>query len=356
MKLTMQVKLLPTPEQSASLLATMEQFNAACNVLAVVAFGKQCANKIELQKLSYHDIRRDFGLSAQMTVRAIAKVVEVYKRDKSIQPKFRPHGSIVYDERILSWKGSDRVSILTIDGRAVMPWVTGAYQQARMDRVRGQADLIYRDGKFFLHVTIDVGDVPPGDPSEYLGVDLGLKNIASDSDGDTYSGAHLANLRNRHARLRAKLQKKGTKSAKRLLKKRRLKERRFAADVNHCISKAIVRKALDTGRGISVEELTGIRERTTVRKAQRRAHHSWGFSQLRMFLTYKAGLSGVPLVAVDPRNTSRTCPECGSVDKKNRPTRDLFHCRTCGHQAPADATAAIIIGRRAAVMRPHAGV
>ena len=174
MNLTMQLKVLPTPEQSASMLATMEKFNAACDELASVAFNNQCASKVELQKLAYHDIRRDLGLSAQMTVRAIAKVVEVYKRDKTIQPSFRPHGAIVYDERILSWKGSDRVSIWTVDGRAIMPWVCGAYQHAQLDRVRGQADLIYRDGMFFLYVTIDVGDVPEGDPTEYLGVDLGL--------------------------------------------------------------------------------------------------------------------------------------------------------------------------------------
>src|SRR4051812_25963178 len=146
MHLTMQLKLLPTPEQTDAMLRTMERFNAACDALAAIAFEHQCANKVELQKLAYHDIRRDFGLSAQMTVRAIAKVVEVYKRDKNIQPTFRPHGAIVYDERILSWKGADRVSIWTLDGRAAMPWVCGAYQAAMLDRQRGQADLIYRDG------------------------------------------------------------------------------------------------------------------------------------------------------------------------------------------------------------------
>jgi IS605 OrfB family transposase len=341
----MQLKLLPTAEQAGALLRTMERFNAACDALASVAFANRCANKVELQKLAYHAIRRDFGLGAQMTVRAIAKVVEVYKRDKDIQPTFRPHGAIVYDQRILSWKGSDRVSVLTLDGRAIMPWVCGAYQQARLDRARGQADLIYRDGMFFLCVTIDVGDVPEGDPSEYLGVDLGLRNIAADSDGDTFCGAHNANLRRRHARLRRKLQRKGTKSAKRLLRARRRKEARFASDLNHKISKAIVRKAIDTGRGIAVEDLTYIRERITVRKPQRRAHSSWAFAQLRSFLTYKAEMHGVPLVAVDPRNTSRTCPCCGMIDKRNRPTRDTFRCIQCGHAGPADSTAAVNISR-----------
>jgi IS605 OrfB family transposase len=228
-----------------------------------------------------------------------------------------------------------------------MPWVCGAYQQAQLDRVRGQADLIHRDGKFYLYVTIDVGDVPEGDPTEYLGVDLGRRNIAADNDGETFCGAHNASLRNRHARLRRKLQKKGTKSAKRLLKRRRLKEARFATNVNHRISKAIVRKAKDTGRGIGLEDLKGIRERTTVRKSQRRAHHSWAFAQLRSFVDYKAALQGVPLVCVDPRNTSRTCPDCGCIDKRNRPTRDRFACIRCDFSGPADTTAARNIARRA---------
>lgn len=323
----------------------MVVFNAACDVLASVAFKHQCANKVELQKLAYHDIRRDFGLSAQMTVRAIAKVCEVFKRDKDIQPSFRPHGAIVYDQRILSWKGSDRVSIWTLAGRLVMPWVCGAYQQAQLGRVRGQADLIYRDGMFFLYVTIDVGDMPEGAPSEYLGVDLGQRNIAADSDGEMFCGAHNANLRKRHAKLRRKLQKKGTKSAKRLLRARRRKEARFASDLNHKISKAIVRKAKDTGRGIAVEELTHIRSRTTVRKPQRRAHHSWAFAQLRSFLTYKSALAGIPIVAINPRYTSQTCPACGCIDRKNRPTRERFQCTSCGQAGAADTIAAEIISR-----------
>jgi putative transposase len=186
-------------------------------------------------------MRDRFALSAQKTIRAIAKVIEAYMRYRNIRPRFRPHGAIVYDQRILSWKGRDRISILTLAGREVMPWTAGAYQRARMGRLRGQADLVYRDGQFFLLVVVDIGEAEPLEQSGFLGVDLGLKNIAADSDGETFSGAHVASLRARHARLRAKLQKKGTQSAKRLLRKRRARERRFARDVNHRISKSLVR-------------------------------------------------------------------------------------------------------------------
>lgn len=356
MNLTLMIKLLPATEQHNALLATMERFNLACNVIAEVAFAHKTANKIRLQQMVYEDIRKNFGLSAQMTVRAIAKTCEAYKRDKKIQPSFRPRGAMVYDQRLLSWKGLDRVSILTLDGRILVPVVFGEYQKARMSRIRGQVDLIYRDGTFYLAVVVDLPEPSQGTPEGFLGVDLGIKNIAVDSDGESFSGGKINSLRRRHARLRQRLQSKGTKSAKRLLKKRRRKESRFASNENHRIAKMLVTKAKDTGRGIALEDLKGIRDRVTVRKAQRRQHHSWAFHQLRSFMEYKSMLAGVLVCTVDPRNTSRTCPSCGHVDKKNRPTRDRFECVECGFAGPADHIAAINIGRRAEVIQPYAGV
>lgn len=356
MNLTLMIKLLPTTEQHAALVWTMERFNAACNAIAKVAFEHQTANKIRLQKMVYADIRSEFGLSAQMTVRAIAKTCEAYKRDKSIQPSFRPHGAVVYDQRLFSWKGLDRVSLLTLDGRIIVPIVFGEYQAARLNRIRGQADLVYRDGVFYLAVVVDVPEPPQGTPKDFLGVDLGIKNIAVDSDGEMFSGGLVNGLRHRHARLRSRLQTKGTKSAKRLLKKRRRKEGRFAANENHRIARMLVAKAKDTGRGIALEDLKGIRDRITVQKAQRRTQHSWSFHQLRSFIEYKARLAGVAVVMVDPRNTSRTCVACGHVSEQNRPTRDNFQCVECGFAGPADAIAAVNIRRRVAVILPYAGV
>ena len=187
---------------------------------------------------------------------------------------------------------------------------------------------------------------------EALGVDLGIVNIATDSDGEVYSGAQINGLRKRHARLRAKLQHKGTKSAKRLLKKRTRRERRFAQDVNHVIAKRIVEKAEGTGRAIALEDLSGIRDRTTVRKRQRRQHHSWAFHDLRQKIEYKASLAGIPVILVDPRNTSRTCPICGCVEKRNRPNQSTFSCVQCGFSGHADTIAAVNIARRAVVNQP----
>jgi IS605 OrfB family transposase len=344
MKQTLLVKLLPMAEQFKALSETMETFNRACNEIADVAFEQRTANKIRLQKLVYYTIRRKYGLSAQLTIRAISKVAEAYKRDKKTKPFFRKDGAIVYDQRILSWKGVDRVSITTLKGRAIIPVKYGVYQAERFDRIRGQSDLIVRDKTFYLAAIVDIPEPPTYDAKEWLGVDLGVRNIATDSDGQTWSGNKVNGMRKRHAKLRAKLQSLGTKSAKRLFKKRSRKESRFARDMNHVISKRLVAKAKDTERGIALEDLTGIHSRITVHKHQRRSQHSWSFYQLRMFIEYKGKLNGVPIRFVDPRNTSRTCPNCGTVDKRNR-DGEHFQCVNCGFVGFADHIAAINIGR-----------
>jgi predicted transposase len=245
------LKLAPSPKQAEALLATMRACNAAVSRAAEVAFEHRTASKTRLQSLCYAELREGFGLSAQMAIRAIAKACEACKRDTMIRPMFRPLGAVAYDQRILSWKGRDRVSILALGGRIIVPVVwQGRWLSTAGITLRGAADLIYRDGQFYLAVVIDVPEPPPGpEPDRWLGVDLGIVNLATDSDGTSYTGKAVRVVRYRNRKLRARLQSKGTKSAKRLLRKRRRKESRFARDVNHMISKAIVREAKGTGRG-----------------------------------------------------------------------------------------------------------
>jgi IS605 OrfB family transposase len=352
MKLTLQIQLLPDKDQDAKLQATVRRFNEAASWLSKKAFEHRTANKVALQKLFYVELRALFGLSAQMAIRCIAQVVEAYKRDKTRCPTFRPFAAMPYDQRIVSFKGLDRVSLLTLAGRIIVPMVMGRYQRERFTPAVGQSDLVRRkDGKWFLLTVVDVPDGTPVPTTDFIGVDLGLTNIATDSTGEPFSGGTIKGLRHRHARLRARLQSKGTKSARRLLKKRRRKESLFARDVNHCVSKKLVAKAQGTNRGIALEDLKGIRSRMTVKKPQRRIQHSWAFAQLRLFIEYKAKLAGVPVVLVNPRNTSRTCPCCSCVHKANRPTQSLFFCIRCGFSGHADTIAAENI-RRAAVNRP----
>jgi IS605 OrfB family transposase len=129
--------------------------------------------------------------------------------------------------------------------------------------------------------------------------------IATTTSGKKASGARLNSYRSRLARLRKRLQAKKTRSARRLLKKRRRIETGFAADINHQISKCIVAEAERTGYGIAVEQLTGIRDRVRPRKPQRATPHSWAFAQLGSFLAYKAKQAGVAFVEVAARGIER---------------------------------------------------
>ena len=161
MKQVIVIKLEPAQEQYKSLRRTVEAFNLGCQYAADVAYEKRLANKIALQPFVYGTLRSEFGLSSQMAIRAIAKAVEAYKRDRRIHVKFDRHGAMVYDPRIMSFKGLTQVSLMCLDGRGPVPMRYGAYQAARLDRAKGQADLILRDGVFYLYVTVDLPSAPP---------------------------------------------------------------------------------------------------------------------------------------------------------------------------------------------------
>jgi len=361
-RLTLQTRLLPDAEQVVKLEATVRRFNEAADWLAGEAFLLQCSNKIALQKTHYALLREKFDLSAQMAVRCIAQVIEAYKRDKAIRPHFKPFASMPYDERLMSFKGVDRVSLLTLEGRIIVPFVMGVYQRERFTNAKGQCDLVRRkDGKWFLLVTVDLPEKTKIPATDFIGVDLGVVNIATTSDGDTHSAKAIDECRERYADRRCSLQKKATrqqqkgirpKNVRRALQRASRREANFRRDVNHVISKKIVEQAKDTSRGIALEDLTRIRERTRFRKPQRSKMSGWSFAQLRAFIAYKAFLNGIEVRVIDPRNTSRECAECGHIAKANRPSQEEFRCVGCGHRDHADRNAARNIRARAAVNPP----
>lgn len=353
MKLIAQLKLQPTPEQHTALKQTLEAANAACNYVSDMAWKERTFGQFALHKLCYADIRTRFAIGADVAVRVFAKVADAYKLDKKSKRTFKPLAAFPFNDRLVSYKLTKRmVSVWTMTGREKMPFVCGEHQAKLLAGLRGECDLVYHNGEFYLFQTCDVEEAPETEPEGFLGVDLGIANIAVTSDGTFHQGKTVKGVRYRHRKLRAKLQRKQTRSAKRKLKRLSGKERRFATNVNHVVSKQIVKTAHDTSRGIALEDLTHIRERVTAKRGQRAILHSWSFAQLRAFITYKAQRAGIPIVAVDPRNTSRTCPACGCVDKANRKTQDSFLCTSCGLVGRADYFAAINISRRALVSAP----
>lgn len=385
-KIVVQVKLLPSPEQAAALAQTLHAVNQAANRVSVVAYGRFALNarQVPLHRVVYRELR-DQGMGAQAAVRVIKKVVDAYTtlrgnigngrlgppgsprraKAESRPIRFRLDSAHPYDDRNLSWQYDARtVSLWTMAGRLKDVAFTGhAGQMKTLTRYRqGQSDLVRRDGKWFLIATCEVPSalVAP-DPVDWIGVDRGIGNLATTSDGTNFQGRGLSKYRRRMARVRAQLQAKDTKSAKRKLKKRARREQRHVAHVNHRIAKTVVADAERTGRGIALEDLAGIRERTRVQRHRRAAHSSWPFHQLEEFVVYKAVRAGVAVLKVDAHYTSQRCPRCGHVSRRNRRTRDHFCCVVCGLAGPADHIAAVNVRARARtawvlVNAPHVAV
>jgi len=344
MKLTAQIKLIPTKEQEKHLLATLKEANTACQEISDFAFDKKIFNKYELQKQLYHRIKSSFKLSAQMIVRCLGKVSDSYKKDKDTKRTFKKYGGIAYDSRILTYRTIKQfVSIWTVGGRLKIDYVCGEHQKRMLQYQNGESDLVFVKGKFYLLATCEIPDEKVNDFEDVLGVDFGIVQIATTSDGKKYSGNQIEEVRQWYSDRRAKLQSVGTKSAKRRLKKLSGKERKFKSDTNHKISKELVKVAKDTNRAIAIEDLSHIRTRTKVRHKDRAKHSSWAFNQLRMFITYKAQRDSVPVLLVNPKYTSQRCPCCEHIEKANRKNQSEFVCKACGHSANADFIGALNI-------------
>jgi IS605 OrfB family transposase len=364
MKLTAQIKLIPSDEQAQSLLRTLERANEACQYISDYAHESGTHSKYKLQEAVYHQVRERFDLAAQMTIRALGKVADAYKTNPDAHNQFDTRGGFPYDSRILSfYTDRQEVSIWTLDPtgdggcRERIKYEVGENHRALLEQDKGEADLIYRNGMFFLLVSCQMPSANLSDEDMeaidgYLGVDRGVNNIATTSEGDNWTSDEIDERRLWYQKRRDILQSVGTRSAKRALRRLSGKQERFQRDTNHTISKRIVSKAKARNSAIVLEDLSGIRERTTVRRQQRARHSNWSFFQLRQFIEYKALISGVPVIKVDPAYTSQTCSKCGHCDRKNRNGSD-FECRSCGHAMDADKNAARNIAAKGAVNSPN---
>ena len=353
MKLVAAVKLKPSREQAAALSATLARCNEACTWLAAIGFENGTFRQFDLHKLAYTALRGRFGLTAQAAVRCVAKTADAFKINRTKPPIFRRDAAQPYDDRIIRFTKDNAVSIWTVEGRLTIPVAMGDRQRALMTYRKGEVDLCKVRGQWVLAATCDIPETDEFRADDWLGVDLGIVALAADSDGVVHSGGDVERIRIKFSRRRAGLQRRGTKAAKRRLRKLSGRQSRFQKITNHRIAKALVQTAERTGRGIALEDLKHIRRRVTARHGQRARLHNWAFGHLRACVAYKAKLAGVPVAYVDPRHTSIGCRVCGVIDKKSRPDQATFSCVACGHTEPADVHAARNIRARATVTTPY---
>ena len=359
---------------------TMEQYRLACNYVSEYLFNNNFPlNKNEVQKVIYNTIREKFNLKSQMTISCIRSVIARYKTVKT-QMARRPYkyqdqntGEWYREVRDLTWLhkpisfnrpqvdlqrnrdwsylSSGQLSINTLDGRVkVDPICRGFNQYLDGTWKFGLAKLLKSSGKWYLHIsaTKEVTDFDKQAVKHVVGIDRGLRFLVTsyDEQGKTafFDGQAIMRKRAKYQKLRAILQTKETKSAKRRLKKLSGRENRWISDVNHCLSKTLVQK-YGANTLFVLENLNGVSfERTDLPKALRNQNKSWAFYQLEQFLTYKAHLHNSEVVEVSAKYTSQRCPKCGVIKKDNRHhEKHEYHCTNCGYCSNDDRIGAMNI-------------
>jgi len=378
MKLTTRIKLHTDSDTHQSLVDTMRVFNRVCNFVSEYAFAHRVFHKRNLQHALYDEVKARFGLPSQLIVRAFAKVGESYKTQRSLLVKrvqkyealspqkrakrkkpelrcctFRDKGSVVYDSRLLTYRHDNTISIRTWNQRITLS--CSYVPDLNKATLKGEADLVLEDNVFYLLQTLELEAPELTEVTDYLGVDLGMVHLATDSEGEHYDSPNIEARRAQYETQRSVLKKCKTKNARRRLKRMGKRLSRFRKDVNHRISKALVQKAKALGQGLAMEALVDFFDKTKVRRKNRAERHSWAFFQLRCFVAYKAEREGLPLVLVEAAYTSQECPVCHQIDRKNRTSQSGFLCRNprCQHSGNADGIAAKNVRNRARVNLPE---
>jgi putative transposase len=346
---TVRIRLRPTPEQAAALHETIRQFTASFNAVCRVGWEQRRGNAYTLHRLTYYGCRAAFPeLSSNLHVQAREKAAEAVRSALALHKEERkvscPQSALCpprYNCRTfrLDWE-SGTVSLSTTVGRLVVPFSLPKYAAYAIGLPVATADLIFRNGRFFLHVVVDLPPVEVPGAGPTIGVDLGVTRPAVTSDNRFHGKRHWREVVKRTFRLRRALQANGSKSAKRHLRRLAGREKRFRRDCDHVLSKSILR-GLPPGTTIIVENLSHLRSRVKCCKREgKRQLHSWSFAQLRAFLEYKAEAKGCRVVGIDPRYTSQRCNACGHIERANRMSQSDFRCQKCDHRQNADLNAA----------------
>jgi len=323
---TMKIKIPTNP----ALLETMKQYSQSAQRVVDAGFEKHIWNKRKLHDLTYYQIRESTNLPAQLVCSSRDKACEALKsvfRNKGSKPIFKKFLTIRYDARSFSFKGN-RVSLCSIKGRIKIQIKIAEYYEKYLDWKVCSADLVYdRKKRMFLNVVVskDVS-IDKSSCGKIVGIDIGINHFAVTSDKRFFSYRKVRKQIFRFERLRSKLQAKGTRSAKRHLKKLSGREKRFKACFNHEVSKAIVSK-LEAGDTIVMERIKHIRRGKKGRKYK--WLNSWSFYQFQKFVEYKAIRKGIRVEYVSPRNTSKRCSRCNSLNTER--SRGFLHCLDCGY-------------------------
>ena len=340
MKLTRTIRL-PLDAKPEDIMPTLDAYTKAFNLVCKTGWDDSDSNGISLHKKTYQECKA-LGLPSQLACSARVKATEALK---SVQDRIKkgrkatcPESKqcpIRLDARSYSmWFSKNECTIRLLDKRIKIGFKVPEYYRQFLGWKQCSADLLVRKGKVFLNVVMERDADDPVPTGRVVGMDAGIKRAAVTSENQFFGGGRLSHASLRYKNLRRELQKKGH-SGKRHLVKVKDRENRFARDVLHVVSKAIV-AGLRPGDAIAMEELKGIRDRCRFGKKGRTMLNAWAFGVLQFMVQYKAEARDCLVVKVDPRNTSRGCSKCGHVEKANRKSQSLFECKKCHFRLNAD--------------------
>jgi IS605 OrfB family transposase len=346
------IKLTLNPVDS--LVKTIELYNSVCNEVLKVAFQARTFSKNKVHKLTYYGIRQKYPMLQSSMVQCLRdQACDMLKRGKlMVLPKKKPFSAIRYNQRTFKpYLRKGMVSLSTIEGRirvaVSIPKYYGQYIEWQVKSATLSYDV--RIKKLRLHLTVEKETPQKLEPTSILGVDSGIINHAVLSNNLFFASNRIRNVKGRYQYLRQKLQALGTRSAKRLLRKRSGREKRFMADVNHRIAKLIVSQPFSV---IALEKLEVKKEKRNGKRFNRKLGN-WAWRQLQRFIEYKAEALGKTVIYVNPAYTSKTCSSCGQ-----RGTRkgSVFKCKHCGFELNADLNAARNIALRGKLLLEQASV
>jgi putative transposase len=347
--LSVKCKLKVPNNFRSSLDETLNSFADGCNQILTVAKTENCWNTVKLHHKVYKSVKASTGLKANHVCQAIRRVVGNAKAVKQIH-KFRPT-SISLDVRTFEYKEeTQQVSVTLKSVRVKFDLSIGGYQIGLLKGQKPTSATLKktRTGDYFINFVVEIPEQPKSKTPLVIGVDLGIRDIATTSTGSSWNGAQLRETRSQYVRVRSSIQSKRTKGAKRLLKRLSGREKRFQSWINHNISKQLVTEAKEINAVLAFEDLTGIRLTTKVRKKTRTEINRWAFHQLKQYTQYKANIAGVDVVLVDPRYTSQTCSLCHHVHPeqgKSYRNGKVFKCGHCGLEIDSDWNGALNIAQ-----------
>mgnify|MGYP001618884760 CR=1 FL=1 len=277
-RVTMKLKI----KNNDLLINSMKTYSKAIEFITHEGYNNKISNRYKLHHLVYYEARNKFNLPSQYIINAIrvsSQTLKSIKKLKGSKPKYKEYMPLDFDRRTFSFE-FNKARLTAVNGRIDIPIEIPEYYWKYLDWDYQTARLIYdkKKNKSYLHITFSRNFEETQKTKNYLGVDLGINNIAVTSNRQFFNSNKTKQVKSKFKYLRSRLQSKGTKSSKRLLKKISGREKRFMKQCNHEISKKITDKCRP-GDTIVLEKLKGIRK-TKLRKKQRYWLNSWSYYQL----------------------------------------------------------------------------